>query len=325
MEQLISIVVPIYNAESTLDKCIQSLRNQTYEKIEIILINDGSRDRSLEICRNHENEDKRIRVIDKKNGGVSSARNAGLTIASGKFVMFCDSDDWAEPEWCEELVTHYEENCLIMCAHYVEGVQTYIPHEIKATGENVCLERSQFYKLKLCNFNAPWNKIFDMSIIQKYHLKFDDKITNGEDYLFIMQYLEKIDGNILFLKKCVFHYLWPREYSLSSKISDDYLEQCCFLFNNILRLSEKIGLKDDIGKKQIMTDFYNEFQKILISVLNDSNISLKQRLIKMSEIMSTNEYQECASVAFISPNKVYSLLARQKKGIGLWIWHKLRN
>ena len=132
MNELISVIVPVYNAERTLHRCVSALIEQTYQNIEIILINDGSKDGSLEICRQFELEDPRIRVLDKANGGVSSARNAGLDIACGEFAMFCDSDDWAEPDWCEELITHYEEGCLVMCGHYVEGEQPYLPYEIKA-------------------------------------------------------------------------------------------------------------------------------------------------------------------------------------------------
>ena len=96
MDELISIIVPVYNAEKTLRRCVRSLMGQTYRNLEIILVNDGSKDGSLGLCREFAGEDARIRVIDQPNGGVSSARNAGLDAATGKFVMFCDSDDWTE-------------------------------------------------------------------------------------------------------------------------------------------------------------------------------------------------------------------------------------
>ena len=90
MEKAVSIIVPVYNAEKTLERCVRSLMAQTLRSIEIIRVNDGSPDRSPEICRQLASEDGRIRVIDKPNGGVSSARNAGLDAARGEYVMFCD-------------------------------------------------------------------------------------------------------------------------------------------------------------------------------------------------------------------------------------------
>ena len=96
--KLVSIIVPIYNAQNYLNRCLDSLLAQTLEDIEIILINDGSKDDSLAICRAYEEKDSRIIVIDQKNAGVSAARNAGLDRASGQYVGFVDPDDWVEPD-----------------------------------------------------------------------------------------------------------------------------------------------------------------------------------------------------------------------------------
>ena len=227
MDRKISIIVPVYNAENTLERCVSALIGQTYQNIEIILVNDGSKDRSLEICQNFAERDSRICVIDKPNGGVSSARNAGLDVASGEFIMFCDSDDWAETDWCEELISHYEENCLVMCGCYVEGEQKFVPHEIHSVNGCTRYKSKEFFELKLSSFNAPWNKIYSTPVLWENHLHFNEMLTNGEDYLFNLQYLTCISGDILYLDKCVFHYEWPREGSLSKLVPDGYLEQCC--------------------------------------------------------------------------------------------------
>ena len=323
MESRISIIVPVYNAASTLERCVRALMGQTHKNIEIILVNDGSRDTSLELCRTFAAEDPRIRVIDKPNGGVSSARNAGLDVASGEFIMFCDSDDWAEPDWCEELLTHYEEGCLVMCGHYVEGEQPYLPHEIRA--EN-CPDRyapGLFYQLKLKNFNAPWNKIYSADTIQANRIRFYEFLTNGEDYLLILQYLSCIPGDIIFLDKCVFHYEWPRETSLSRAVPRNYLEQCRLLSSRISELAKRLGI-DETGHRQLMTDFYNEFQKLQLVILRDTSASTAQKLSLLQEIMSCEEYRRCAAVAQISTNPIYCWLARRKNGFGLWLWHQIR-
>ena len=94
---LISIIVPVYNVSEYLPRCLDSLINQTYKNIEIILVNDGSTDNSLEICKKYAEKDLRIKVIDKENGGISSARNTGIAEASGEWIGFVDSDDYIEP------------------------------------------------------------------------------------------------------------------------------------------------------------------------------------------------------------------------------------
>ena len=115
MKAKISIIVPIYNAETTLERCISSLVHQSYKDIEIILVNDGSQDHSLQICERFAKEDSRIIVIDKENGGVSSARNIGISKAGGEFLMFCDSDDWVKRDYCKDMLRYYSDDQLLMC------------------------------------------------------------------------------------------------------------------------------------------------------------------------------------------------------------------
>ena len=109
MEDKVTIIVPVYNAEKYLEKCIKSLINQTYNNLEIILIDDGSLDKSWNICNNFAKKDTRIKVYHKENGGVSSARNWGLSNSSGKYILFVDSDDWLEDNMIEILYREIEE------------------------------------------------------------------------------------------------------------------------------------------------------------------------------------------------------------------------
>ena len=104
MEDLISVIVPIYNVESYLEQCIKSIINQTYKNIEIILIDDGSTDKSPKICDKYKQKDSRIIVVHKQNTGVSATRNIGLELSKGKWIAFVDSDDWIEKEYLEELL-----------------------------------------------------------------------------------------------------------------------------------------------------------------------------------------------------------------------------
>lgn len=324
MEQLISVIVPVYNAEQSIDRCISSLRNQSFEHIEIILVNDGSKDRSLQVCTKHSLEDSRIIVIDKQNGGVSSARNAGLDIAKGDFVMFCDSDDWPEQHWCRDLLAHYQENHLVMCGCYIEGEQSDVPYEVKANPGGEWIKREDFYKAKLSNFNVPWNKIYDRKLIEKHHIRFDPRLTNGEDYLFVLQYLEKMSGDILFLDRCLYHYQWPDGQSLSSKVPDDYLRQCCLFSKEIFTMAERIGVTDRNAICQIKTDFFNEFQRIIISILQDRTVSFVKKMHSMKSVMDTEEYIDCVKDATISSNRLYSMLYRHKNCLGIWIWYYLK-
>ena len=125
-QPLISVIVPVYKAEAYLDKCVQSIRNQTYANLEIILVNDGSPDRCGEMCDTYAKEDSRIRVFYKENGGQSSARNLGLDNMTGEYVGFVDSDDWIEPDMYSHLYALIEEHsaqiaCCGVCLDYPDG------------------------------------------------------------------------------------------------------------------------------------------------------------------------------------------------------------
>ena len=108
-QPLVSVIIPVYNVERYLAQCLDSVSHQTYQNLEIICVNDGSRDGSPDILRRYADEDARIQVIDKANGGVSRARNDALDCACGEYIMFVDSDDWVEPDACENAVNTMRE------------------------------------------------------------------------------------------------------------------------------------------------------------------------------------------------------------------------
>ena len=120
-EELVSIIVPIYNVEPFLEKCVNSLLNQTYTNIEVILVDDGSPDECPDICDKYREEDHRVKVIHKKNGGLSSARNSGLKVCRGDYIMFVDSDDWIEVDLIEKMVKVMRNNPvqLVTCGRCV--------------------------------------------------------------------------------------------------------------------------------------------------------------------------------------------------------------
>ena len=112
-DSLVSIVIPTYNVENYIEKCIRSLLGQTYGNIEVIVVSDGSTDSSVRICRELQKTDGRIRIIEKENGGVSSARNTGIRCAAGDFLMLVDSDDWVEPNTIETMLQAIQDLSLI--------------------------------------------------------------------------------------------------------------------------------------------------------------------------------------------------------------------
>ena len=217
---MISVIVPVYNAEKFIDRCIKSILNQNYNDFEIILVDDGSPDKCPKICDEWAEKDERIKVIHKINGGVSSARNAGLKVAKGEFVTFVDSDDTLYD--CALLNMNNlmdSETDFVICSHndvkienvlvkpYIENVKTYTANEIK-TDKFIEFDETVWW---------PWGKLFRMSIIKKNNLEFDTNISFGEDHIFNLLYAKHIDKNVVISDIVAYNY-YTFTMGLCSKI-----------------------------------------------------------------------------------------------------------
>ncbi|RDU24435.1 glycosyltransferase [Anaerosacchariphilus polymeriproducens] len=194
MKELVSVIVPIYNAESYMTACIESVRSQTYTNIEIILVDDGSSDGGPSICDTYKELDARIQVIHKNNGGVSSARNTGLKMAKGTYISFIDADDTISHQMIEKLVQALEGNRveLAVCGFSMINEagetlrETAVKELLLSEDEALC------YMLEDYDFQmAVWNKLYIRSIIEENQIRFQEQITHGEDGLWLCTYLTK--------------------------------------------------------------------------------------------------------------------------------------
>ncbi len=220
---MISIIVPVYNTEKYLHRCVDSILEQTYTDFELLLINDGSTDLSGVICDEYAMRDSRVRVFHKENGGVSSARNLGLDNAKGEWVAFCDSDDYVYPSWLQNYsIIENESQYDFVC----QGIDTDKPLcettdkcsyvlDFKGVVSDGVIE---LYKVKLLGYLH--NKAFRIRIINDNYIRFDTRLNFREDEVFIIQYLFYCN-NIISVPRIGYHYFVP-DWSKYDKC-DDYL------------------------------------------------------------------------------------------------------
>lgn len=191
MDKLISIIVPVYNAEENLDRCISSIIGQTYQNMELILINDGSTDYSGEICAAWMNKDSRIKYCYQDNSGVSEARNLGMKYATGSYIAFVDSDDYIETSFCEKMIEKLIESKadIIFC----ERKNYYSDGRMIATGDNshklltVPSEEYEYYGYK--ERRSVWGAVYRVDVLK--NLKFSKRLAVGEDALFLAHAIQK--------------------------------------------------------------------------------------------------------------------------------------
>ena len=206
----ISVIVPVYKTEGLLDRCVESIVGQTYKNLEIILVDDGSPDNCPAMCDEWAEKDSRIRVIHKENGGVSSARNAALDIATGDYIGFVDSDDWIEPEMYSSLIQKISESGknIALCSYYaVESSGER--YECRCVVDKEVLDKDDYFRFIVLGGDGGyiWNRLYDADILKE--VRFDEDIWYSEDLLFNFKTAQKSNGAAI-LDKIEYNYVQKR-------------------------------------------------------------------------------------------------------------------
>ncbi len=219
----ISIIVPNYNTEAYLPRCLDSLMAQTYNDIEILVIDDGSTDNSFQIMQTYAQKDPRIKIFSQKNAGAAAARNIGLENATGKYIMFCDSDDWYEPNMCAVMYDLIEqEKTDAVCCHcsfeYEENLSAF-EKESRVTDGYFNLKKEGIFKMNndviLSTNVLLWNKIWRRDLIEKYHIRFPSGYEHEDDAFWYMYSF--VAQSIYFTKQSLYHY-FLRQNSVMSHL-----------------------------------------------------------------------------------------------------------
>lgn len=212
---LISVIVPVYNMEKYLERCVNSILKQTYKNLEIILVDDGSTDASAKMCDGFAKEDERIRVVHKKNGGLSDARNAGLSIATGRYIGYVDSDDWIEESMYEKMYLSCVENDVPLCAcrYFCEYSDRTVDG---GSGELITLTREELLRIYIGGhsryiiYNSVWSKLFRRDLIEGAEFP---KGRNSEDIIYTTRAFCRLERAV-YIDECLYHYVLDREDSI---------------------------------------------------------------------------------------------------------------
>lgn len=191
IKPLVSFIIPCYNAEQYIGMCIQSILNQNEKSFEIIIVDDGSVDKSVSICKEFSNNDKRIRLITQSNKGPSSARNKGLTLAKGEWISFIDADDWIDTDFCEDLQA--VKNADIIYFGFKDclpdkTIRKQIQSQSSLSEIGVDKIYAELISSKEQFFGYTWNKFFKNNIIQEHKIFFPENIIHKEDEIFSLRY-----------------------------------------------------------------------------------------------------------------------------------------
>ena len=315
MHNKVSIIVPVYNAEKYIKQCLESIISQTYENIEIIVVNDGSKDNSLNILKEYVKKSNKMKLVDKKNGGVSSARNAGLKEATGEYITFVDSDDWLEKNAIEIMLRNIKDFDIIQSSYYINADIKFNQKENNTDDINK-IKRDILMKNYITDSNTGalrcvWGKLIKREAIK--NIKFEESIYLLEDGLFLYECMDNIK-KIKFIKENLYHYRKLND-SACNRFNEDQLSQ----YDNIAKKLKKL-LKED--EEYIYNKVMFECLMTYISrVIKYRKFSRKEMIKKIKNICSEEKYQnvitninkdilntkEKVTLFFIRNNMFYSL------------------
>lgn len=243
MTPTVSIIVPVYNAQNYLKRCVDSILTQEYADYELILVNDGSTDASGSICDEYAAEDARIRVIHKENTGVSDTRNIGIDAAAGTYLQFLDSDDWITPDATKLLVrSALEHGCDLVIADFYRVVGERVAHKGDIEEDGV-LTKEEFAAHMMENpadfyYGVLWNKLYRRDLIEKYRLRMDTSVSWCEDFLFNLEYI--LHADVFYALQAPIYYYVKTKGSLAS---------------------QGMSITKTIKMKLMVFEYYNNFYK----------------------------------------------------------------
>ncbi len=321
MTPLISIIVPVYNVEKFLSRCLESLIKQTFTNIEILLIDDGSTDKSPDICDKYAQQDNRIKVIHKENGGHASARNCGIDLANAQYIMFVDSDDVVHSDYCRIMFDSISTNPSDWVFCNMERVDEN-DEIISAVNEHsinsLLFDKPTYFKAFKCSLSGSVsNKIYSLDVIKKKNIKFDTQYKLGEDVQFDISYYNTCIG-ISFVPNVLYFYRVVGN-SLTHSYHAEHLEIYIKLFSKRLPLIKENEIADfcDI--------YFHYFVTLLDNTMDKRNpMSFLQKMRYNDKMMKTEEFRYCvAHASGKNDSAIFMHVVRMHNYYIYWLFQKI--
>ena len=294
---LVSIIIPVYNAEMYLKECLESIINQTLKDFEIIIIDDGSKDNSKLIAKEYIGLDSRVRYIYQENKGVSEARNRGISESRGKYVTFVDADDWIESDMYETMCNQLENNNsdMVMCNFIKEyedksknEVEDFPFEGIKVFDNNDLIVSNLIKNMigtKSLNSKSimasVWRMVFKRDFIEKNNIKFDKNIIIGEDMIFCIDYLKKCK-NVTVLDKVLYHYRILSD-SAMSRYRENHWHVATIFNENLKKSLEDINI--DSKTEFIAFDLIrSSINSVSMVCKNENKVSKNEKINQIKSV-----------------------------------------
>lgn len=315
---MVSIILPIYNKERELTQCLKSILNQTYKKLEIILVNDGSKDTSKDICEKFSSQDNRIKLINKKNEGVELARITGLKYATGEYIMFIDPDDWIPNNAIELLLKSIKkENADVSFGRFYRVIDKFglIKRSVKSDiYNNKIIKNDEFmnkYYDSFCGWGEfpinMWGKLYKKSLIDSANYR-TVGISHAEDLCFNLQVLPYAN-KIASIPQNVYFYRWG---GMTNKINKSLFKDACTAYNFKLHMFEKHNKKESYAKASVeLCNFFITYIDTYLKFTNLNDLAIKNIISKEIKNEDLQKAVRIPKYEWFLNNEVYRSIKNQ--------------
>ena len=307
----ISIIVPVYNAEKYILRCCNSILNQSYQNIELILVNDGSTDDSLKICNEICIADQRVILKSITNQGVAVARNIGLDLASGKYIMFVDVDDWLELGTLNQIANKMSEDLdILVFSHYQEYGVFVKNISMKSYTADMFQLLNHIYELPETNslLCTVWNKVYKKSLLDSNQIRFVKDIPFGEDFLFNMDYF-KVTKRITCNELFVYHYNCINFESATHKFFPQFKNYIKLMYVKFKELFKYHGITSNQAFNYLYDFILDRYENAMESCIS-ANMTLKQKCKFLHKLVLDMDLELCKCLE--KSNRSIALLIKNR-------------
>lgn len=300
MNPLVSIIVPVYNVENHIHKCLNSLLHQTYNNYEILLVNDGSTDKSGIICDDYQRSFSNIKVFHLDNNGVSSARNFGIEQCDGEFIQFVDSDDFVTENYIKNMIDYIKPNTDIV----IGGINVYTKNQMKYSliSQLKTNKSGNYYKNNLGDvfdnlldnayINYCYGKLYRKSVLIKNKIRFKENMSLGEDTIFVLDVL-RVSENIYICESAHYNYLIHGYSSLTYKYRQDKFN----ILNDLIKVIHSFCIQENYISERVESSLDKRFVELVKFCLDEhlrpkSNYKITDRLERITGILNHPDLRE---------------------------------
>lgn len=314
---IIGIIVPVYNVETKICRCIDSILSQSFTDFELVLVNDGSIDKSGDICNEYAKNDRRIKVIHQVNRGVSAARNTGIRETMCEYISFVDSDDYIEPDYLRTLYNGIQNCQLSICGVFYcsnnSDIKTcqriYEDNTVRLIPE--CSEQIAEY-FKSGRFNYVYSKMYCKSIIDNNNICFDESVTLGEDTIFVLEYLKHIEV-FRIIGEPLYNYVKYDKGTLTTSFSKESFKRYIFVIEKLEEGFRAKNLLSDHLQKSIDNRCFEAIGWTIDSVFINSSLKKSEIIDVLEQVCCNKTVKESIerNTIIVNSNKLLSVVRAQ--------------